>query len=329
MKVALCFIISYEHVLNKEQLWIDWIKPNQDIINIYFHYKDILKIKSPWIKMYTIPPVLTQPTSYYNVVPAYMSILSYAYEHDKDNIWFCLLTDSCVPIITPEKFRKMFFDHYQASIINSKPAYWDITIHRRANLRLLSKEYWLANDPWFTLCRDHVNKCILFLMCKNDIYQQINSGGLANESIFAIILQTFKELNNPVRMIKYSSTLSDWTRMSSATSPYLFKECNEENINIICNLLKENKYAMFLRKVHRDFPDSVIKDIMNIDYNHKYELLHNQAKKKNNFNYLYTYNINISKNILNAFIIGFIFLASSCAFFIAMSSFFSSTHIIA
>ena len=46
MKVALCFIISYEHILNKEQLWIDWIKPNQDIINIYFHYKDINKLKA-------------------------------------------------------------------------------------------------------------------------------------------------------------------------------------------------------------------------------------------------------------------------------------------
>jgi protoheme ferro-lyase len=41
MKTALCFLISYEHILNKEQLWIDWIKPNQDIINVYFHYKDI------------------------------------------------------------------------------------------------------------------------------------------------------------------------------------------------------------------------------------------------------------------------------------------------
>ena len=44
MKVALCFIISYEHILQKEQLWIDWIKPNQDIINIYFHYKSISMI---------------------------------------------------------------------------------------------------------------------------------------------------------------------------------------------------------------------------------------------------------------------------------------------
>jgi len=284
MKVALCFIISYQHILNKEQLWIDWIKPNQDIINIYFHYKDINLIKSPWIKLYTIPPKLIQNTTYYNVVPAYMSILSYAYEHDKENLWFCLLTDSCVPIITPEKFRQMFFDHYQASIIKCKPAYWDITIHRRANLRLFSKEYWLANDPWFTLCRDHVQKCLLFLAYKTPVYKQINMGGLANESIFAIILQTFDELQNPIRLINESATIADWTRMSSPTSPHTFKEDTQENINIIKKLLKENKYTMFLRKVDKSFPDETIKTIMNTNFEHTYEILHNQAKKKSDNN---------------------------------------------
>ena len=39
---------------------------------------------------------------------------------------------------------------------------------------------------------------------------------------------------------------------------------------------------MFLRKVHSSFPDSTIKDIMNINFNHKYDSLYNQAKKKNN-----------------------------------------------
>jgi len=291
MKVALCFIISYEHKLNKEQLWIDWIKPNQDIINIYFHYKDINKIKSPWIKLYTIPPKFIQPTTYYDVVPAYMSILSYAYEQDKDNLWFCLLTDSCVPIITPTKFREIFLNHYQASIIKCKPAYWNVTIHRRANLRLLSKEFWLANDPWFTLCRDHVNKCMLFFVLKTELCKQINIGGLANESIFAIILQSFGELQqsktNPYRLINESATLSDWTRMASATSPYLFKDDTPENMTIISNLCKENKYAMFLRKVHSSFPDSAIKNIMSIDFNHKYDALYKQAKKKNKSSFFF------------------------------------------
>ena len=279
MKVALCFIISYNHVLNKEQLWIDWIKPNQDIINVYFHYKDIDKIKSPWIKLHTIPPQLTKKTSYYDVVPAYMAVLSYAFSHNIQNNWFCLLTDSCVPIISPNKFRQQFLNHYQASIIKCKPAYWNINIHRRANLRLLSKEYWLANDPWFTLCRNHVHKCILFLQVKKDIWKTVNSGGLANESLFAIILQTFGELTNTKTMINESATICDWEHMTSPTSPNYFIEDTAENVSIICKLIKENKYAMFLRKVHKDFSNETIKDIMNMNFNHKYDILHNQAKR--------------------------------------------------
>ena len=262
MKVALCFIISYEHVLNKEQLWINWIKENQDIINVYFHYKDINQIQSPWIKMYTIPPKYVHPTTYYNVVPAYMSLLAYAFHHDLENKWFCMLTDTCVPIISPLKFRQLFFENYKASIFKWRPAYWNIDIHRRANLRLLQKEYHLANDPWFTMSRSHVHKCIIFLATKNDIYQRINEGGLANESIFAIMLQTFNELSNSSSLINSVSTVTDWSRMSSPTSPYLFKDASAENINIISNLLKENPMAMFLRKVDRSFPDHVLLDLM-------------------------------------------------------------------
>jgi hypothetical protein len=280
MKVALLFIISYHHILNKEQLWIDWIKPNQDIINIYFHYKDINQIKSPWIKMYSLPPSEIKQTTYYNVVPAYMALMTYAFNHDSKNIWFSFLTDSCVPIITPAAFRKLFFDHYQASIFKWKPAYWNIQIHRRANLRLFKREYWLANDPWFTLTRTHIHKCLIFLAAKYGIYNQVNAGGLANESIFAIILQTFKELTNPTTLINSSSSISDWRRMSSPTSPYLFKEATEENINIIKCLLKENPYTMFLRKVDRSFPDEAIREIMAMDFQHVYPALHNQALVK-------------------------------------------------
>ena len=262
MKVALCFIISYKHILNKEQLWINWIKENQDIINVYFHYKDINLIQSPWIKMYTIPPKYVQPTTYYNVVPAYMALLSYAFYHDLENKWFCMLTDSCVPIVSPAKFRQMFFEHCRSSIFCWKPAYWNINIHRRANLRLLKKDYWLANDPWFTLSRLHVKQCIVFMAAKNGIYQIVNEGGLANESLFAIMLQTFDELTNKLHLLNCVSTVTDWSRMSSPTSPYFFKEATDENINIISNLLKENPMAMFLRKVDKTFPDQTILDLM-------------------------------------------------------------------
>jgi hypothetical protein len=209
-----------------------------------------------------------------------MALMTYAFNHDSKNMWFCFLTDSCVPIISPATFRKLFFDHYQASILKCKPAYRNIQIHRRANLRLFKKEFWLANDPWFTLTRSHIHKCLIFLAAKNGIYNQVNEGGLANESIFAIILQTFKELTNPNTYINQCSSVADWTRMSSPTSPYLFKEGSEQNINIIKDLLKENPYAMFLRKVDRAFPDTVIKELWDAKFDHEYPVLHNQYKVK-------------------------------------------------
>jgi hypothetical protein len=116
---------------------------------------------------------------------------------------------------------------------------------------------------------------------KNKVYTQVNEGGLANESIFAIMLQTFKELTNPQTIINESSTIADWSRMANPTSPYCFKEASQENISIIKNLLKENKYAIFLRKVHKEFPSEALTLIMDYDSEHTYDVLHNQAKKKN------------------------------------------------
>ena len=91
MKAALCFIISYEHILNKEELWKEWIEPNKDIINVYFYYKDFNKIKSQWIREHTIPPNFIHETSYYHVIPAYLSLMRFALLHDAYNSWFCML----------------------------------------------------------------------------------------------------------------------------------------------------------------------------------------------------------------------------------------------
>jgi hypothetical protein len=285
MKIALCFIISYRHILNKENIWREWIKANEDIINVYFHCKNRNLIKSEWIQKHCIPPPFIKTTSYYHVVPAYISVLSFAFSHDLNNKWFCLLTDSCAPIIHPTKFRELFFNYCYASIMKWSPSYWNIDIHTRANLKYMNKEYHLANDPWFTLSRDHVHKCMIFVIKKQELYQKICQGGLANESIFAIILQTFKQLSNSLLVINNSSTITDWNRMSSATSPHLFSEGNKEDINFISNQLTSNKYAMFIRKISPLFPDEILEDfIYKKKYNHTYTNMY-----RNNVNYFIKY----------------------------------------
>jgi len=258
MKIALCFIISYEHILNKEDIWKKWIEPNKDIINVYFFYKDFKKIKSQWIKEHSIPPNYIRETSYYHVIPAYLSILSFACKHDEQNKWFCLLTDSCCPIISPTRFRYLFYQNFNQSIFSWKQAWWNPDFHKRANLAKLPKELWLANDPWFVLTKDNVKQIFHFVNSQTTITKTICDGGLANESLFAIIFKSYGELDDNSRINCSVSHLTDWARRSSATRPHVFKDADEKDIHFIDKELKNNFYAIFIRKVAPEFPDEIL-----------------------------------------------------------------------
>jgi hypothetical protein len=271
-KIALCFIINYEHILYKESIWKEWIEPNKDIINVYFFYSDLKKIRSPWIYKHTIPEKHLRKTSYYHVIPAYFSILNFALMHDKKNKWFCYLTDSCCPIISPSKFRELFEKNYNKSVMRYLRAHWNIELHRRANLSQIPKEYHLANDPWFVLTREHAIDCINFALNENNLYNLICQGGMANESLFSIILTHYKKINNVIPQVTH---LTDWVRMSSTTSPHLFKEGNDLDIAFIKENLDKNKYAMFIRKVHPSFPDEILREFINNTKFSQYHILTN------------------------------------------------------
>jgi hypothetical protein len=257
MKIALSFIISYDHILNKEDLWKEWIEYNKDIINVYFYYKDINKIKSQWILQHAIPQEYIYETSYFHVIPAYISLMNYAFKSDPYNQWCCLLTDSCCPIISPQQFRILFFKYFNKSIMHWRKAWWNINFHKRANLALLPSKYHLGNDPWFTLKREHALQIINYMNNNKEFVKKICSGGLANESLFAIILKSCGQLDNDSILNKITH-LTDWNRMSSFTSPHLFKEGNAIDLKFIDTELERNNCAMFIRKVAPEFPDSIL-----------------------------------------------------------------------
>ena len=270
MKIALCFIINYQHVLNKEEIWRKWIHYNKDIINVYFYYGDKTKIKSTWILQHTIPEEFIHPTSYFHVIPAYFSLFQYAMKHDSENTWFCLLTDSCCPIISPKKFKNLFLENYQKSIIKWRPAWWNVHLVRRANLARIPSELHLANDPWFVIKREDVERIIRYFQRKPDAVKLICDGGVANESLFAIILHTYHRLSS--EFVENSIThMTDWSRMASSTSPYLFKEATEENMEFIEQSLKQNPFVMFIRKVAPEFPDELLIKYLNFEGEEKKE----------------------------------------------------------
>jgi hypothetical protein len=135
-------------------------------------------------------------------------------------------------------------------------AHWNIEMHRRANLSLLPKEYHLKNDPWFVLTRENAIDIMNFVVNESNMCNLICNGGLANESLFAIILTHYKKIKN---VISKTTHMADWLRMSSPTSPHLFKDGDVEDIQFIENFLEKNEFVMFIRKVHPEFPDEILR----------------------------------------------------------------------
>jgi hypothetical protein len=136
-----------------------------------------------------------------------------------------------------------------------KKAWWNVNFIRRANLHLFQNEYHLGNAPWFVISKNDAKRCLLYSNVNKKLYRLICDGNVANESAFAIMLQTQKVLKN---VINKDSTITDWLRTESATSPHLFKTGDSKDLVFISDSLKKNKYAIFLRKVDQAFPDSVL-----------------------------------------------------------------------
>jgi hypothetical protein len=274
MKVALCFLINYDHILNKEQIWKEWIEPNKDIINVYFYYKDPAKITSEWINQNKIPFHKIVPTSYFQVVQAYLISLKHAIEDidiNSRNEWFFFLTDSCCPVISPQVFRKLFFKYHTKSIMSWRKPWWRVDFCKRANLHKLPEKLRLGHEAWFALCREHAVKCVTFPKKEPVLYNLITMGGLANESIFAIILEKEGMLKE---VINHSINNSDWDRPSSSTSPHVFSlETLEDDKAYLDELLSKNKRlanmsqnndinikdtVFFIRKITVSFPDNLL-----------------------------------------------------------------------
>lgn len=282
--IALCFIISNKQVLHHEAEWREWIRPNADIIRVYFHYKHKSSISSAWIREHAIPPGCIQPTSYFFVVPAYLALMFYARRADVRNQWFCMLTETCFPAVSPAVFRAQFEKWGHRTLMRTLPAHWNLTLHNRANLRLLRPAYHLANDPWFVVTRRHVEMFEHFMTSKEhaSVRRVVNAGGLANESLFAIMLQTYHEVNG-LHHRNVSSTVAEWSVRAphqNPTSPFLFRDATPDHQHCLLTLLRAHPYALFVRKIHQDFSVQCIQSYWKEHPAH-HEL---QEKEKNRWN---------------------------------------------
>lgn len=295
-KCALCFIITYDSILEKPTIWMDWIEANIDILNVYFllHPKLCQKLHTG---LATLPAWMTKhpsslhiiqsthATSYLHVVPAYEQVLQHAFAHTEENQWFITLTESCCPLVTPEVFRTVFFQHGYESWMSCSKATWNLHFHTRANLRLLDRDLQLVNDPWFILTRSHLQSMLLLNQSSPTSFWQkmrvlVCKGGLANESLFAISFRCLRYLDENGQstnraLVNRQTHATDWTHRNAPTRPHTFsleKKVSEPKPNLtgetwspekekewFDQLVHELPDALFVRKVHASFPDEWIR----------------------------------------------------------------------
>lgn len=261
-KAALCFLISYDNTIAKETIWKEWIRHVEDHVNVYIHYNPRIPLRSSWIMEHAMPKQLLAHTSYYNVVPAYLSVMRYAMTQDRDNQWFCMLTEACAPCISPPQFIGMLKKYADQSILKWSRPWWNVQFSKRANLRYIDPDLHLGNDPWFVLTRKDAEVCVAFPAKHTELYNTINGGGIANESIFAIMLRYYRRL----RFAQNQSThITDWSRMSTSTSPYVFVTGTARDYRFIIQQRDSQECAMFIRKIHKKFPDTMLRRIIEID----------------------------------------------------------------
>ena len=252
--MAFCFLVTKD--LNKESIWRTWFSKLDELkfpYRVFTHCSNPAAITSEFLKSTLIGPEHTYPTAWGKVARAEWSLFKYAYSNAAAD-WHILLSESCVPIVTPKKFIETYAKHSRNSFISHCRAWWDVTKSNRADLYKLPEEYHLAHTTWIILCREDIEAIKSLETVETDLINNYIDTFIADESMIAVWL---KKANNLVNVINETTTIVDWTR-SNGNNPYTFNTIMPSDTILIKDHLDKNKYSMFLRKIGKSCPDDMI-----------------------------------------------------------------------
>lgn len=250
--VALCFMVTRD--LSKEHIWKSWLVELDKVgfkYNIYVHCSKPENIKSKWLKKYLVP--FSIPTAWNFHMEAELALLEYALDQTND-AWFINLSETTVPFVSPLKFVQMFIELSKTTLLEHKKPWWDTKHENRANLKLFPAKARWGNSEWCVLCNKDM-KSIVYIWKNTDIIDTMMKGAHADESIFSVTLYVANKFKNTLNEL---CTIMDWERDYWGSSPHTFIEYTKEDAEIIKELSKKSKYAMFIRKIEKSFPDEVL-----------------------------------------------------------------------
>ena len=257
-----CFLITGD--LTKEHIWRDWFAGLERlqfkygiVVHCSLSYKNT--VKSEWLRQWFLPDECMRPTAWGWLVDAMMSMYDHAVQtHPAE--WYTLHSDSCVPMVSPERFVETFNKYKQKSFVSYDKIWWNPNIVRRANLRMLPQQMHLVHSQWCIFCHEDLSQMVSLSKTNEqikNILSIVSSGHTGDESYAAILLLNINRLKN---VVKKKTTLVDWKRTPNGNNPYKFDawtKTDEEHVREN-RRMNANEY-MFMRKVGAAFPDNVLR----------------------------------------------------------------------
>lgn len=195
MKIAFLFLIIDD--VNFPEIWEYYFKNNDNKFNIYCHPKNPQNVKTPWLKKNIIKNLT--PTKWGYFTNAIINLLKSALIN-KDNEKFMIVSESCLPIKSFDKFYSMLKnDDIKTSYINVSKNDNNINIkNSKIEESYLSNINIIKHSGWFCLSRHHVKK----LLSNSNIYK-FNKIIASDENILSLIYPS----NN---IVNFQITYDDW-----------------------------------------------------------------------------------------------------------------------
>jgi hypothetical protein len=257
-----CFLLTAD--LKKEHIWREWFDRLQQlqfrfaiVVHCSLSHKD--NVRSEWLRQYFLPDSCMRPTAWGWIVHALMSMHEYALQTHPSE-WYTLHSESCVPMVSPERFVEKFNKYKQNSFVPYEKIWWNPSTVKRANLIMLPPQMHLVHATWCILCHEDLSQMVNLSKTNENIkkiFSTLASGYIGDESYVAVLLFN---INNCVNVIKKSTTLADWKRTPNGNNPHTFIKWTPQDEAIVRENCKTtpNEY-MFMRKISPAFPDDVLR----------------------------------------------------------------------
>lgn len=246
-KVALMFLTRAD--LNHTEIWKEWI--DLEKYNVYNHSKN--PAADPWFRQFRIAE--SQPNEWGFLILAQQALLKAAVQ-DPENTKFVFLSESCIPLYNADEVYE-YLTADDSSYMAWRETWWPVESNR--SLSEMPLEFHLGAPQWIILNRKHAEMwafddywCPLAMqhMCCDEAYPATFYNMMGE-------LGAFKQLH---------TTHVDWDR----GFPYVYAKANIDNITRLIDAKFNSEstwgpaHCLFARKFAPEFPDKVIRYLINL-----------------------------------------------------------------